>query len=272
MVRAKQLLRKFVPQKWRPLLKKIYNNIYSPLSQQEYDKLQVLKCTIAYNKYGAYCVPDSSRHRPAAQKILFRSVYEPKTIEYLIANCGSGDIVHAGTYFGDFLPALAKNIAPEATLWAFEPNKENYECANITILINRLHNVVLHNAGLGCENKQSFVITSSPNGKALGGLSKIVDEETSAHKQVVDIVAIDDVIGNERNVSVIQLDVEGYEENALKGSIATIRRCLPIIMVEVSPTSKLLEGKWFQANILNLGYEKSQMIHGNVVFIPTTKK
>ena len=270
MVRVKQLLRKFVPQQWLPFIKKIYTNIYSPLSQREDDKLQVLKCTIAYNKYGAYCVPNSSRHRPAAQKILFRDVYEPETIEYLIANCGSGDIVHAGTYFGDFLPAVAKNIAQGAILWAFEPNKENYECANITILINRLHNVVLHNAGLGCENKQSYVVTSSANGKALGGLSKIADDETS--QQAVSIITVDDAIGSERNISVIQLDVEGYEEEVLKGSIATIRRCLPIIIVEVSPTSTLIHGEWFRTNILSLGYKKSLMLHGNVVFISSTKK
>ncbi|BBM83780.1 FkbM family methyltransferase [Candidatus Uabimicrobium amorphum] len=271
MLRTKQL-QKFIPKKWRPLIKKIYVKWHNPLSQKEYNELPALKCTIAYNKYGGYCVPESSQHRPAAQKILFRDVYEPKTIEYLIANCGNGDIVHAGTYFGDFLPALAKNAAQGATIWAFEPNIENYECANVTVLINRLHNVVLHNAGLGCEDKNSYVVTSSPSGKALGGLSKIVDNDSPGQKQTVQLMTIDNIISTERNVSVIQLDVEGYEEYALKGGIATIRRCLPIIIVETSPTSELITGEWFRTNILGLGYKQQQKIHGNIVFIPATKR
>ena len=57
------------------------------LSYEKYDALTALKCSISYNTYGGYCVPNSSRHRPAAQKILANDVYEPRTIEFIISNC-----------------------------------------------------------------------------------------------------------------------------------------------------------------------------------------
>ena len=89
----------------------------------EYNSHSVLQCCIAYNKYGGYCVPLSSLHRPAAQRILSGDVYEPNTIEFLISNCSDGDIVHAGAYFGDFLPALSRSCAPNAKIWvSVDPN------------------------------------------------------------------------------------------------------------------------------------------------------
>ncbi len=49
----------------------------------EIARLPALKCTIAYNQYGAYCVPLSSRHRPAAKAILDRRIWEPGTLKVI---------------------------------------------------------------------------------------------------------------------------------------------------------------------------------------------
>jgi hypothetical protein len=84
----------------------------------------VLKCVIAYNAMGAYCLPTASIHRPAAQRVMAGEVWEPKTIELVCRNLGAGDAIHAGTYFGDFLPAFSRACAPGAVVWAFEPNTE----------------------------------------------------------------------------------------------------------------------------------------------------
>jgi hypothetical protein len=83
----------------------------------------VLQCCIAYNKFGGYCVPLSSCYRPAAQRILSGKVYEPETIAFLTSHCGKGDVIHGGTFFGDFIPALSRALAPGYKLWAFEPGR-----------------------------------------------------------------------------------------------------------------------------------------------------
>ena len=239
-------------------------------SRKQYDALAALKCIVSYNKYGGYCVPESSRHRPAAKTILSNDVYEPKTIEYLISNCADGDIVHAGTYFGDFLPALSQACSPKAKIWAFEPNAENYKCAKITTYINDINNVELINAGLGKRKEMLVMLTSDKNGQACGGASKILTHETgniSGGTQAVQMVTIDETISPDRKVSIIQLDVEGHEKQALSGALKTIRRCLPIIVVEAYPQSTLLESDWFSENILVLGYQITESIHGNAVLI-----
>lgn len=218
----------------------------------------VLQCCIAYNQYGGYCVPLNARYRPVAQKILSGSVYEAETLEFLTSHCGEGDIVHAGTFFGDFLPALSRSLAPERKVWAFEPNPENYLCASITCQVNRLNNVELRNAGLGERRGFARMMVSDTDGGPLGGISRIVDEGSQGKGlRDVEIVSIDEMVPSDRPVSIIQLDVEYYETRALTGALMTIQRCSPILVLENLP-----DEDWLSKNILQLGYR----VWGKVIY------
>lgn len=270
----KQLVKRMIPNRIMPLAKGFYRRFIkrlskSDFSKEQYDSLTALKCIVSYNKFGGYCVPESSRHRSAAQKILSNEIHEPKTLEFIISNCGNGDIIHAGTYFGDFLPALSKGCAPNSKVWAFEPNSENYRCTNITLQINDIRNVVLTNAGLGAKKERLLMKTADENGLAFGGASYIIAEDLNevSGTEIVQIVTIDDTVETDRAVSIIQLDVEGHEKEALRGGLKTIQRYLPIIILEDLPNSTLLSSPWFSENILSLGYRMIKNIHGNSVFI-----
>ena len=233
--------------------------------QDTFPHMASLKCEIGYNSYGAYCVPLSSKYRPAAQKILSHDVYEPETIAFMRNRCQKGDIIHAGTYFGDFLPGIAN--ACTGKVWAFEPNPENHHCAQVTILLNRLQNVNLYHAGLASDNGHSFIQTRDENGNALGGSSHLLSrEQDGSESQSVELLSIDHVVPTERNISILQLDVEGHEEAALKGAIHTIHRCKPILILEIIPQSTFLQGTWFAENILQFGYQETRTLHGNRVF------
>ena len=228
----------------------------------------VLDAGIFYNQHGGYCIPRSSAHRPAVQKVLHGEVWEPDTIEFIVSHCGTGDIVHAGTFFGDFLPALSKGCAPDAKIWAFEPVVENYRCADITIRINQLDNVILHNVGLGAQSEEVVMQIANQSGVRLGGASRIAIGPITLEKHMVEkvkTVAIDDVIPDERTISILQLDVEGYEQPALSGALKTIMRCRPIIILENVP-----KGDWITKNIINLGYKQEGKLHDNSVFLPKT--
>ncbi|WP_197745193.1 FkbM family methyltransferase [Candidatus Nitrosacidococcus tergens] len=228
-----------------------------------------LKCAIAYNQYGGYCVPQSSAYRSEVQRILLGKVHEPETIEYLLNHCGNKDIIHAGTFFGDFLPALSKGIDKNAFIWAFEPNIENFRCAKITLALNEIKNVKLINVALGAKAGQSFVKIANRKGQALGSGSYISPStlnKNTVQYQPTNISTIDEIIPNDRKIGILQLDIEGYEKEALSGALHTINRCLPIIMLEVNDTS-LIQSHWFLENIINLGYKKHIKVHNNFVFL-----
>ena len=218
---------------------------------------------VAYNLYGGYFIPVSSQHRPAAQKVLQGEVYEPDTIKFITANCGVGDIIHAGTYFGDFLPALSSAVGDTCKVWAFEPNTENFRCAQITLLINDIKNVSLINAALGDSPSTAKMIIESNQGIALGGGSRLLREDEKGKTINVDVVTIDDVIPADRNISILHLDVEGFEKEVLQGALKTINRCLPMILME--DNNNIITSLWFRENIFKLGYGIRKKIHNNVL-------
>lgn len=267
----KKILNKILPQSVIDLVKKTQKKYFIRLSPHittfKRNSDSVLQCCVAYNKYGGYCVPLSSRHRPAAQKILSGNIHEPKTIDFLMSHCGEGDIIHAGTYFGDFLPAISQALAPKTKIWAFEPNPENYRCALITKYINGLHNVKIRNAGLGEHRSSVLMMTSDSNGRALGGGSRIIlknNIENEPFYQAVEIVTVDKIVPSDRTISIIQLDVEGFEKQALAGALKTIQRCKPILILENLPSDN-----WLSENILQIGYKISGKVHFNTILRKT---
>jgi len=267
-----KLIKKYTSKALKPVAGRLYRRIFvrAPKVKHSYwdvENLSALKCTISYNQYGGYCVPESSAHRPAAIAVLSGAVHEPETIEYMVANCRDRDMIHAGTFFGDFLPALSRSVNSNAVVWAFEPNRENFRCAKITLDINDATNVRLAHAGLGATSERLFVQTTDGRGRSLGGTSRITGAAQAAEgRESVDVVSIDEVVPRDRNVGILQLDVEGYEKEALSGALATIRRCLPILILEVLPDSSLVHSEWFLENVLSLGYQMTGKVHGNMVF------
>jgi FkbM family methyltransferase len=244
--------------------------VRAALRAPQYDSDSTLPCLVAYNEFGGFCIPKSSAHRPAVQEVLAGRVWERDTIEYLSSHVGHGDIIHAGTYFGDFLPALSSACPSGSKVWAFEPNLEHYRCASITMLLNKLQNVELTNAGLGSEEGVATMVTRGTSGRNLGGLSRVLrdsTEQNAGDTETIRLVSIDHFVPKDRNVSLIQLDVEGYEKEALSGALKTIKRCLPTLILEALP-----EDPWFSHSILSLGYEVKGKIDENSILICNSEK
>ncbi|QHI36491.1 hypothetical protein IMCC3317_18540 [Kordia antarctica] len=223
-----------------------------------------LDCTIAYNKYGGYCTPFAAQQESVVQEILKGNVYEPETIQYIIDHCGNGDVVQAGAYFGDFLPGIAKNISTKANVWTFEPSAEYFRCAEITIRINNLKNVHLFQVGLGEKKSEVQLQIETEDGRLLGGASRIIDSENGKFVPIM-IEMLDSMIPEDRNISILQFDLEGFEIPALKGAINTIKRCKPILILEILSHNDILENEWFKNNILSLGYKISGKVHNNTI-------
>jgi FkbM family methyltransferase len=219
-------------------------------------------CIVAYNALGGYFVPKSSSARNCSQHILNGRVFEARMPEFVAQHVGTGDIVHAGTFFGDFLPAFSRALAPGARVWAFEPVAENYACAKATTELNRVDNVVLHFAGLGAASSEGVVVTHDSAGVALGEVAYVSTSmvDRVGDTETIRIVSIDETVPADRDVAIIQLDVEGFEEPALTGALKTIARCRPILVLETLPPAA-----WVAEHLSPLGYRVREGVHANVV-------
>lgn len=218
--------------------------------------------TRAENEHGSYWVPEGLENRPAAKMVLAGKVYEPDTIRFICAHAGDGDVIHAGTFFGDFLPALSAALIPGARLWAFEPNPGSHAAALRTIGLNGLDNVTLTNAAVSDAVEPVLFRTRHPDGRALGGVSHYV-EEPGPGVETVESVMLDYAVPSDRRITVLQLDVEGHEARALRGAYHIINRCRPILVLEYFD-----QEQWIRRTFRGLGYRKAGKVHGNFVYAP----
>jgi FkbM family methyltransferase len=188
------------------------------------------KKTIRFDD-AVYFVPAYAAHRPVAQLIL-QERYESPWLHRLVKTVMTrrpGSMVHAGTFFGDMLPSFSRKTP--GTVYAFEPVIENYIFSRAVVQENQLENVALLHAGLG-EKHGIALIETMAGRRHRGGASTVVSDpnEPLQCPQRTPLLTIDQL--DIEDLSLIQLDVEGFELSVLKGAADTIRAQQPVIVIE----------------------------------------
>lgn len=192
-------------------------------------------------------------------------VWEEETVQFMCQHAGEGDIVHAGTSFGDMLPGLSSACCANGVIWAFEPNAISHAAAKMTLQINQTTNVILSHAALGEREMVTGILVRDASGRNMAGMSRIVTDQNHPQHltEPVRVMALDQTIPSHRQVSLIHLDVECYEVQALQGAIEIIRAQRPLLVIETVPKQP-----WFEQVILNeLGYRVLKKLDGNTAFI-----
>ena len=122
--------------------------------------------------------------------------------------------VDGGAYVGDTLPQIIENFPDFERIYAIEPNDLHMNIAKRDF--KKYENIEFINCGLGKET-----IQTSQN------------QEQKHHGehdyQAQNIDTIDNLIHDE--VDYIKLDIEGAEQDAIKGAHNTIQKCHPILAV-----------------------------------------
>lgn len=212
--------------------------------------------TFAINRFGSYFVPDNFANRIVPKVLLKNSVYEPETLDFIRSRCDDGDVITAGAFIGDFLPAISSALAPDARVWTFEANDLCLYACRKTISINGLSNVSLIDKALGSQPDRMIMRVFDFTKNEAAAAQSAIDpnrREVSEGYVEVDVVTLDSVVPQDRKISILHLDIEGYELEALKGSVTTIERCKPIIILELNKTA---------ASLLNDLTSKFRYIYG----------
>lgn len=146
------------------------------------------------------------------------------------------NMIDIGAHIGTFSLMMSKYISENSHIYAFEPvyNKiltTNIENNNLTNKV-KIFPIGLSNVTEKLEGGFiNFDLEGNYGFTQLDKLNKINEKS----KFIVDIEKLDNY--NIENVSFIKIDVEGSEYKVLEGSIETIIRNTPTILIEIWCTS-----------------------------------
>lgn len=132
-----------------------------------------------------------------------------------------------------FMSKYAKKIH------AFEPNPVARNVLESHISLNKVKNIEVHACGLGDKNKITAFYASKQYHVLHGSFCK---EHNTLNEYYSDLeVKCGDDLVTElgiKNIDIIKIDVEGYEEKVLYGLMKTIEKNRPMVIIEVSQISR----------------------------------
>ena len=201
----------------------------------------------AANEYGFYCIPKEYLGRKMASSLAAGHVYEPMTLRFIQRHLGAHDIVSGGAFIGDFFPAICEKMTAKAKLHSFEPTPMSFDAARETVRLNGLRNVSLSPVAIGQEaGKVALQIARKSGAKIAAGERVVSDQEVDNERVLeVEVKPIDSIVPKTRKVSLLHLDVEGYEEQALRGAVRVINDGKPLVILEAGKP-------WKERNFLRI--------------------
>lgn len=189
-----------------------------------------------------------------------------------------GDILDIGANIGCHSIYMAEQN-PDKTIHCFEPQQYQFFALNTNIINKKLYNVKTYQLALGSKKDTARFPNcySTPGYKNFGGASLIpnyhgVDDSGKYHPEIeghdhilktkvlselpvensgeiVNIVTLDSL--QIPKVSLMKVDVEGYEQEFLQGAKQTILRDKPDIIIEIHKDLNEMETK---LTLKELGY------------------
>ena len=167
---------------------------------------------------------------------LIRREYDPE-IQWVIRNVHDiQTFVDVGANKGVYTYFFSKHAN---RVVAFEPLLE----ASYSIRCLKLSNVTLHNVALSNSVESAFLTVPFNDDNMLLSRASLSSTIADGHTVEVDVTTLDSF--NISDVSVIKIDVEGFEYEVIKGAVDTISVNMPILLVEI-------EQRHLQRNIFDV--------------------
>ena len=201
--------------------------------------------------FGKYVFYYLSNDKYIGQRIALEK-YEPYETQLILRQTRLGDVViDVGANIGYYTILLADKVGKTGKVYAFEPDKLNFEILKKNIEANNLKNVEIINAAVGSNAGKLKLHKSKEN---LGD-HKLYGEDKEIEE--VKIIKLDDYFKNIK-IDLMKIDTQGWEPEVIEGAKNIISKNKPIMFLEYSPASyriAKLDGQKMMRNLRKI-YKK----------------
>lgn len=189
--------------------------------------------------------------------IMAQRIYEPLVTAEFRRLVKPGMVVaDVGANIGYFSLLCARLAGPEGKVVAVEPGPQHCALLRFSAAANGFENVEIHQ--LAVAEKEGFYIYHG--GSSGLTLTEVFGPESLTRSRLpVRSTTLDEVLKNEERVDVLRMDIEGAEYRALLGSVQTLRKHRPVLVIEFVPADLRnvsgIAGPEFLEHVIRLGYE-----------------
>ncbi len=134
-------------------------------------------------------------------------------------------VVEVGAHIGTHTVALSRLAGPWGRVYAFEPQRKIYRELHHNLALNGVGNAVILRYAVGAG--ETRIVEMNPVTGGNEGGTGVGHGGDRAELRTLD------GFGFER-VSLLKIDVEGYENEVIDGAVDTIRRNRPAIVLEIA--------------------------------------
>lgn len=209
-------------------------------------------CASRHTKAEAVYFPDINDH---IVNVIQRSgtFYESDLLEHLLLSVPrKGVFVDVGANIGNHTVFFAKYMASRVV--AIEPHPHNFEILNSVIMKNGLTNVQTIKTAVGCEKGTATL--SLPEGFENNAGSYAISPGSPGQDSVeVTVDSLDTILSqhieDQQEITLIKIDVEGYEEQVLKGARYILENHRPHLVVEIHSAE---QHETIEKQLASMGY------------------
>lgn len=196
--------------------------------------------------------------------ILYCGAYEKPELYFLRdvmqAEGGGGIFVDVGANTGQhsmFMSRYAKQVH------AFEPYPPVLTRFREMVEMNGIKNIEIHPVGLGDENAKLPFFAPPPDNLGTGSF----DKTFKSHNQAESKLSLQIVVGDDEferlgiaPVSLIKMDIEGYEKPALLGLARMLKAQRPIVVMEITVDPEMVSSFKSEQELRNAFPERYEFL------------
>jgi FkbM family methyltransferase len=182
--------------------------------------------------YGGLTLRAYPRSNSASNVIYFTPYFDPDEMDFLGRVLKSGDaFVDCGANIGTYSLLAASIVGPSGSVMSYEPSARSAERLRENVAINGLNKVIhVRQAAVGAERGIARITSGSDVSNSIVSATEFgrVTEE-------IEVVPLDEA-ELPFTPSIVKIDVEGYEMEALRGMSSLLegeRR--PVLLIEFTP-------------------------------------
>ncbi|MGC8791329.1 MAG: FkbM family methyltransferase [Desulfurella sp.] len=154
---------------------------------------------------------------PPVLKVEYNQYFHPK-----VKPEDDDIIVDAGAYIGDTIEEIIKQNINYKKIYAFEPDNENY--SKLIENTKKYDNIFCNKFGLWNQTDKLHFISDGTVG------SSITDNLNEAN-QTIDVISLDEFFKDKEKPTLIKMDIEGAELEALTGAKEIITKYKPKLQI-----------------------------------------